>query len=61
MTLDIDNKGLLDLLYAVETGVPLLDVTGLSVQKTSGPSEETLNNQLRVEMTVRGKWRKGTG
>ena len=61
LTLDIDNKGLLDLLYAVETGVPLLDVTALSVQKTSGPSEEALNNLLRVEMTVRGHWRKGRG
>lgn len=60
VSLDIDNKGLLDLLYAVESGLPLLDVTSLSVQTNAGrPSLG--GSALHVDMTVRGHWRKATG
>lgn len=63
LSLDIDNKGLLDLLYATETGLPLLDVTDLSAHRNSGQSEDAVSEggSLRVEMTVRGHWRKSTG
>lgn len=63
LSLDIDNKGLLDLLYTVETGLPLLDVSDLSVHKNSGQSEDATSDggSLRVEMNVRGHWRKSTG
>lgn len=55
-TLDIENDGLLQLLYALESGVPLIDVETLSIRNiSSGESAETPS--LRVDMTVSGHWR----
>ena len=63
LSLDIDNKGLLDLLYAVESGLPLLTVTDVDVHKSTDQGDDRASGDgaLRVEMTVRGHWRKGTG
>ncbi len=59
----IDNGGLRDLLYAVETATPLLDVSELQV-KPVGAQAAAGNGQaqrLHVDMTVEGFFRKGTG
>ena len=63
VSLEIDNKGLRDLLYAVESGLPLLTVSDLSVQPASAQGDEGggLLGQLKVQMTVQGHWRKAAG
>lgn len=67
LTLDIGNKGLFDLLYATETGVPLLDVTDLGVSRgeadrdAGAPPMPGASDLLHVELTVLGHWRKATG
>lgn len=68
LALAIDNNGLRDLLYGIETSLPLLDVTDLNVTRDDGQSGgdnadgQTIGNSLlRVELTVRGHWRKSTG
>ena len=63
LSLDIDNKGLLDLLYAIETSVPLMTVSDLSARTNNGQSEERPGDAglLHVDVTVEGHRRKGTG
>lgn len=63
LSLDVDNKGLLDLLYAVETSVPLLTVSDLSARTNDGQNEDrpSGNGLLHVDMTVQGHWRKAAG
>lgn len=60
LSLEIDNQGLLNLLYAVESGLPLLDVTNLNVQANNDRSGRG-DRALHVDMIVRGHWRKTTG
>ena len=65
LTLTIDNKGLRELLYETETGLPLLDVSDLAIDRDDGHADgETLSaadRPLHVQMTVQGHWRKATG
>lgn len=66
LILQIDNKGLFDLLYDTETGLPLLDVTDLTVSRGEADAEggampATGDGPMRVELTVRGHWRKVAG
>ncbi len=63
LSLSIDNAGLRDLLYAIETATPLLDATDLSAkpidaQNSSGTAGKA---GLHVDLTVQGHFRKGTG
>jgi hypothetical protein len=68
-TLVIDNKGLLDLLYQIETGLPLLQITELEIScgdrtnTTSIDDGTTLagTDSLQVQMSVSGHWRKAAG
>ena len=67
MTLTIDNGGLRDLLYETETGLPLLEVSDLAIEREEardngqsgieGPGERPLH----VQMTLQGHWRKAAG
>ena len=63
VSLDIDNKGLRDLLYAVESGLPLLSVSDLSVEQASAQGDDgaAVPGQLKVQMTMQGHWRKAAG
>lgn len=65
LTLDIENKGLFNLLYAVETALPLLDATDLNAHKANSQNEGSggmvASGPLRIELTVQGHFRKGTG
>ena len=63
VSLEIDNKGLRDLLYNVESGLPLLTVSDLSIQPASAQGDEgaATPGQLKVQMTVQGHWRKAAG
>jgi hypothetical protein len=58
LTLDITNPGLLDLLYAVETNLPLLTVTDLDARAAEASNERPAENGLlHVDMTIQGYWR----
>lgn len=62
LSLDIDNAGLLDLVYAVETGLPLMDVTDLNIRRMDrGDAMGTGPSQLKVDMTVAARWRPKKG
>ena len=63
VSLDIDNKGLRDLLYAAESGLPLLTISDLSVQPASAQGDEggAAPGQLKVQMTLQGHWRRTAG
>lgn len=63
VTLDIDNKGLFDLLYSIESGLPLMTLSSLNVRKMDASGEGKTNDdaQLHIEMTVQGHFRKSTG
>lgn len=62
LTLTIDNKGLRDLLYDTETGLPLLDVSDLAIDRDDQDAGETLAARpLHIQMTLQGHWRKATG
>jgi hypothetical protein len=56
-TLDTDNKGLLQLLYKLESGTPLLDVETLSIRRLPNEGDDTKTQTLRVDLAVRGQWR----
>jgi hypothetical protein len=56
-TLDIDNAGLLQLLYKLESGVPLLDIETLSIRKLPNDAAEGATETLRIDMAIRGRWR----
>jgi hypothetical protein len=55
--LDIDNHGLLQLLYKLESGLPLVDIETLSIRRLPNEGDETKAETLRIDMGVRGKWR----
>ena len=63
LSLTIDNGGLRDLLYAVETATPLLDATDLSAKPIDAQSAMGAGpaGLLHVDLTVQGHFRKGTG
>jgi hypothetical protein len=57
VTLDATNESLFNLLYEIETGVPILAVEQISIRKlpsrTGGPENDPA---LRVSLVVRGYW-----
>lgn len=57
-TLDIDNEGLLNLLYALEAGTPFLDVETLSVRRLQADKDATEAETLRVDMMVTAHWKR---
>lgn len=59
LSLEIENKGLLELLWTTESRLPLLDVTDLSTRRNNDQSGSS--GLLHVEMTVQGHFRKGMG
>ena len=63
LSLTIDNKGLRDLLYAIETATPLLDATDLSARPIGAQNAMAAGQtgSLHVDLTVQGHFRKGTG
>lgn len=61
-TFDIDNDGLLRLLYQLETGLPLMTVESLSIRRLPGSAagEASLDGGpilLRVDMAIGAHWR----
>lgn len=56
-TLDIDNAGLLQLLYRLESGVPLLDIETLSIRRLPNDAGDEQAEILRVDMAISGRWR----
>ena len=58
-TLDIDNTGLIDLLYRLETGLPLLTIENLSIRRMANDGGEGART-LRVDILVRGHWRQSS-
>ena len=66
LSLDIGNKALFDLLWSVESGVPLLDVTELDALRPDPQADVAAGatgpaGALHVTLTIAGHWRKGTG
>ncbi len=63
LSLTIDNSGLRDLLYAVETATPLLEATDLSARPANAQTSggEGPAKLLQVDLTVEGHLRKGKG
>jgi len=64
LSLAIDNKALFELLWSIESRVPLIDVTDLSARQSDAQSDGgvgTANGALHVDLTVQGHWRKSTG
>ena len=59
----IDNNGLRDLLYAVETATPLLDVIELQVKPVNAQTIPVAGQAqlLHVDLTCEGHFRKETG
>lgn len=61
MTLDTTNDKLFELLYAIETGVPLLAIDQIGMRKLpTRAGGEDGDPVLRVTIVLRGHW-KGTG
>ena len=63
LSLTIDNAGLRDLLYAIETATPLLDATDLSARPIGAQNAMAAGQAgtLHVDLTIQGHFRKGTG
>ena len=63
LSLTIDNKGLRDLLYTIETATPLIDATDLSARPIGAQNNSVAKQAglLHVDLTVQGHFRKGTG
>ncbi len=57
----IDNNGLRDVLYAVETATPLLDVIELQVKPIDAQTAPVAGQLLHVDLTCQGYFRKQTG
>lgn len=57
LTLDIANAGLLDVLHAIETGLPLLTVRALDVRRGPRGDAPTGADSLRITLVVEGFWR----
>ncbi|MFB2553948.1 type II secretion system protein GspM [Ensifer soli] len=56
-TFDIDNDGLLELLYALETQVPLISLDTLSARRLSSDPATQDGQLLRVDITTRAHWK----
>jgi hypothetical protein len=63
ISLNIDNKGLLNLLYGLEAGLPLMVVSDLNVSTANRPRSDSSNygSPLNVEITVQSHFRKKAG
>lgn len=62
LSMTIDNKGLLNLLYAIETATPLFEATDLSAKPIGAPVSAAEHvGLLQVDLTIQGYFRKGTG
>ena len=66
LSLTIDNKGLFDLLWDVESRMPLLEVTDLSVRREGDLNDGdgggmVAGGPLRVDLTIQGHWKKELG
>lgn len=64
VALDIDNKGLRDLLWAIEAGLPLMTVSDLTATQAGTQGDQGdggTPGRLKVQMTLQGHWRKATG
>lgn len=62
LSLDIDNAGLLDLVYAIETALPLIDVTDLNIRRVDRDDGLGADSPLlKVDMTVAARWRASRG
>ena len=58
VTFDADNPSLLQVLYSVETGMPLVNVEALVVRRLdTEASEDARSPLLRVDLTVRAHWK----
>lgn len=58
VTFDVSNAGLLDILYAAETGLPLLTVPRLDARSETAADGSTAAGQvLHVTMTLQGTWK----
>lgn len=59
LSFDITNRGLLDVLYAAETNLPLLTVTSLDMRPAANETDRLAGNGLlRVDLTIQAYWRK---
>ena len=73
LSFTIGNEGLRDLLYAIETATPLLEIVELSAkpadglpaasqgQVQQGQAQQGQAHRLHVELMVEGYFKKGTG
>lgn len=62
LTFDATNGGILVALSAIEAGLPVLMVDQLAIANiAAGDGSGNDDPLLRVELTVRGFWREGTG
>lgn len=60
VTFAVSNAGLLDILYAAETGLPLLTVPRLDVRsETATDGSAAAGQVLHVTMTLQGTWKGG--
>ncbi len=61
LSLTIDNKGLRDLLYAIETATPLFTATDLSAKPIGAQNVSAAGQAglLHIDLTVQGNFRKG--
>ena len=58
VTLDGDNADLLRFLYAVETGLPLMEITDLAVRRLqSEESDLGADPELRIDVVIRAPWK----
>ncbi|TCQ11388.1 type II secretion system (T2SS) protein M subtype b [Rhizobium sp. PP-F2F-G36] len=64
-TFDIDNDGLLRLLYQLESGLPLMTVESLSIRRLPDAEGESPGDnaqiRLRVDMAIGARWAPETG
>ncbi|PYE29725.1 type II secretion system (T2SS) protein M subtype b [Rhizobium sp. PP-CC-3A-592] len=64
-TFDIDNDGLLRLLYQLESGLPLMTVESLSIRRLPDAEGASPGNNgqilLRVDMAIGARWTPETG
>lgn len=62
ITFDATNDGILAVLSAIEAGLPILMIDQLSIANVgAGDGAGNDDPLLRVELTIRGFWREGTG
>lgn len=58
VTLDANNEAFLSLLYAVESGLPLMTVRSMSARRLpTREGEDTADPMLRIDLVVEAHWR----